>query len=323
MERFVNVNREEQYLSKQNTTPLATGEIIEESKNPKEPAQNKDFVYLNGEIIPAEFALLPVADKGLLFGYGLFETFLVKNGQAVFIEEHLARLRLSAPKISLVMPEEEQYPLSLHEGIHEVIAKNNMSEGSLRLTVTAGTEDSGRSNVVITAKKGLAYRPEHYSQGFRAGFLKNPRNESSPLVYVKSLNYLENILGRRETTAKGWNEGLFLNTKGFLVEGTVSNVFLVTKDKELVTPDISSGLLPGVMRAKVLKTASTAGYRCIERAVLPEELFTAKECFLTNSLMVVMPLVEVEGKIIGDGGIGEVTIEIGVGMGKFIRIPSG
>ena len=281
---------------------------------------NKNYVYYNGEIIPAESALVPVGDRGLLYGCGLFETFLVKNGQAIFIEEHLERLRISAPKISLVLPEEEHYPLGLYDGIHEVIAKNNMSEGSLRLTVTAGTEDSNRSNVVITVKKGLAYQAEHYSQGFRAGFLKNPRNERSPLVYVKSLNYLENILGRRETTAKGWNEGLFLNTKGFLVEGTVSNVFLVTKYKELITPDIFSGLLPGIMRAKVLETASAAGYRCIERSVLPEELFTAKECFLTNSLMIVMPLVKVDGRIIGDGRVGEVSLGIKTGVGKLIGL---
>ena len=316
MERFVNVTEEK---ATQKYTHCETSDKLPTLCN-QGITENKSFVYYNGEIFPAEPALVPVGDRGLLYGYGLFETFLVKNGQAVFIEEHLKRLRISAPKISLALPEEERYPLGLHDGIHEVIAKNNMSEGSLRLTVTAGTEDSGRSNVVITAKKGLAYQPEHYSQGFRAGFLKGPRNESSPLVYVKSLNYLENILGRRETTAKGWNEGLFLNTKGFLVEGTVSNVFLVTKDRELVTPDISSGLLPGVMRAKVLRTASTAGYRCIERAVLPEELFTAKECFLTNSLMVVMPLVEVNGRRIGDGEVGGVTIEIESDMGKFISL---
>ena len=316
MERFVNVSGEK---ATKKHTHCKTYDKLPALYN-QEIIENKSFVYYNGEIFPAESALVPVGDRGLLYGYGLFETFLVKNGQAVFIEEHLKRLRISAPKINLALPEEELYPLGLHDSIHEVIAKNNMLEGSLRLTVTAGTEDSNKPNVVITVKKGLAYRSEHYRQGFRAGLLKNPRNEFSPLVYVKSLNYLENILGRRETMAKGWNEGLFLNTKGFLVEGTVSNVFLVTKDKELVTPDISSGLLPGVMRAKVLRTASTAGYRCIERAVLPEELFTAKECFLTNSLMVVMPLVEVDGRIIGNGGIGEVTIEIITGMGKFISL---
>ena len=316
MERFVNVNGKE--TTKKHIHSEASGQLPTSCR--QGITENRSFVYYNGEIIPTESALVSVGDRGLLYGYGLFETFLVKNGQAVFIEEHLERLRISAPKISLSLVEEEHYRISLYNGIHEIIACNKLSEGSLRLTVTAGTEDSGRSNVVITAKKGLAYRPEHYSQGFRAGFLKGPRNERSPLVYVKSLNYLENILGRRETTAKGWNEGLFLNTKGFLVEGTVSNVFLVTKDKELVTPDISSGLLPGVMRSKVLEAASATGYRCIERAVLPEELFTAKECFLTNSLMVVMPLVEVNGRRIGDGEVGGVTIEIESDMGKFISL---
>jgi|OM-RGC.v1.007084947 branched-subunit amino acid aminotransferase/4-amino-4-deoxychorismate lyase len=271
------------------------------------------YVCCNGEIIPAEAASLPAADRGLLYGYGLFETFMVKKGRAVFVEEHLQRLSSSAPKLGLLLSEED-CQTGIINGINRVIEKNCLQEGSLRLTVTAGSESERRPGILITVKKAPAYRSEHYQQGFRAGFLKNPRNERSPLVYLKSLNYLENLLGRQEAISSNWNEGLFLNTHGCLAEGTVSNIFLVTGDKELVTPHVSSGLLPGVMRAKVLRKAAAAGYRCRERAVLPEELFSAKECFLTNSLMVVMPLVEVDGKSIGDGKPGQATGEIRAGL---------
>ncbi|WP_066634042.1 aminotransferase class IV [Desulfolucanica intricata] len=261
------------------------------------------FVCVNGNLVPGERAVLPALDRGFLYGWGLFETFLVKNGEAEFLEEHLERLKSSAPRLGLTLPDQEL----IKYGIREVIAENSLAKGSLRLTVSAGVEAAGKPTMLITVKKGSVYRQEHYSRGFKAGFLSTPRNESSPLVYVKSLNYLENILGRQEALARGWNEGLFLNTRGFLTEGTVSNVFLVTKANELVTPEIRAGLLPGIMRAKVLEKAGAAGCRCIERAVKPEELFSARECFLTNSLMVVMPLVEIEGRPVGNGRPGEIT----------------
>ncbi len=136
-----------------------------------------------------------------------------------------------------------------------------------------------------------------------------PRNHLSPLVGLKSLNSLENILGRREAAAAGADEGLFFNIRGDLAEGTVSNVFLLQEGGRLVTPPVGSGLLPGIAREIVLAVGGALGLTVSEETVARHDFQSAREAWLTNSLLEVMPLVSLDGVPIGHGRPGEIAFK--------------
>jgi branched-chain amino acid aminotransferase len=266
------------------------------------------YLWFNGKVVVEDEALLAL-ERGYLYGDGLFETLRVYGGRPFLFEEHVARLTAGAEVLGLPgIPA----PAQLRKAAEETIAANDLREGSLRLTVVRGRGsglcpvDSGPPVVLVTVRPGKPYPEELYTRGFRAVLVSFPRNERSPVVYLKSLNFLENILGRKEAVAKGADEGLFVNTSGRLCEGTVSNLFLVTGET-IVTPDVASGLLPGITRNLVLRSARNAGFAVAERPVEPAELFAAGEAFLTNSLLEVMPLVAVDGRPVGNGRPGYVT----------------
>lgn len=230
----------------------------------------------------------------------------------MFWHDHFARLFASAKTLEIPVP----FPVAgLEELVRKMINKNSVSNGSVRLTLTAGTagtaalaaDNAGASGstLVIFTRQPLAYTDAHYHRGLRAGFVKIRRNEHSPLVRLKTINYLENLLAKKEARLYGWDEALFLNTAGNLAEGAVSNIFLV-KNGRVITPAADQGLLPGVMRKVVLSKCACLGIPAEERAVALPEVFAADECFLTNALMGVMPLVEINGRPV-DGGPGMLT----------------
>ena len=192
--------------------------------------------------------------------------------------------------------------------------------GSLRLTVTRGAHPPGvrgllphrelRPTVVITANPGEPYPPDAYRSGMRAVTVSFPRNHLSPLVRLKSLNCLENVLGRREAMAAGADEGIFFNTRGELAEGTVSNVFLLFDGDRLVTPPVGSGLLPGIAREIVLAVGGALGLAVSEEAARRRDFENAREAWLTNSLLEVMSLVSLDGVPVGNGRPGEIACRV-------------
>lgn len=263
-----------------------------------------ELVCVNGEFFTPERARLPVFDRGFLYGYGLFETILVRRGRPVFLSEHLARLEAGCAALKIACPLSFADVRRLAE---ETARKNGLGEGALRLTVTAGAEAPGEfPGTLVISPRPLPYGPQDYRRGFTAGWAAGRRNEHSPLVTLKTLNYLENLLARREAREKKKDEAIFLNTAGGVAEGSASNVFVV-KDGRVATPSGDQGLLPGIMRRAVLEACRRAGIPAEERPVAPEEIIRADECFLTSSLLVVMPLVEVGGLPVGSGRPGVLT----------------
>lgn len=266
-----------------------------------------ELICVNGEFFTPERARLSVFDRGFLFGYGLFETILVRGGRPVFLFEHLARLEAgcAALKIACPLPFADVRRLA-----EETARKNGLGEGALRLTVSAGADPPGEvPGTLVISPRPLPYGPQDYRRGFTAGWAAWRRNERSPLVTLKTLNYLENLLARREARQKKKDEAIFLNTAGGVAEGSASNIFVV-KEGRVATPSVDQGLLPGIMRRAVLETCRLSGIPAQERPVTPEEVLRADECFLTNSLFVVMPLVELDGFPIGSGRPGAITGQI-------------
>ncbi|HSW35334.1 MAG TPA: aminotransferase class IV [Candidatus Limnocylindrales bacterium] len=266
----------------------------------------KDLVCsLNGVLLPFSEAALSVDDGGLLYGDGLFETLRIYGNRPFSLAQHLQRLETGAAFLEIPLPDRRE----LISAVEQVIRANNVQEGSMRITLTGGrgrnllwprlSEQGG--TILITIRHSVPYPDHLYSRGSRAVLVSFPRNEASPLTKIKSLNFLENILGKREAVQQGVDEGIFINTKGELCEGTTSNIFLYD-GKTLMTPLISCGILPGITRSAVLQlTRETTGIPVEERVLYPEDLEKAEEVFLTASIMEIMPLVEVEGKKISNG----------------------
>jgi len=264
---------------------------------------------INGQLMPEYRAMVPALDRGVLYGYGLFETMAVHSGRVLLVDRHLDRLTRSAPKLGLEITMGQDEIINMITG---VITANRIDEGYLRLTLTAGSVAPGpplQGSVFVQARSGIPYGRQQYQNGVAAGICAVRRNDTSPLVNFKTLNYLDNLLAREESRQRGWVEGLLLNTRGHLAEGTASNLFLVLRGR-LVTPDAESGLLPGIIRQVVLELAGEVTFPCEERQVSPEELFLADEVFLTNSLMGIMPLTLIDGRPVGDGMPGPVTAKL-------------
>jgi len=250
-----------------------------------------DIVCLNGRFLPREEAAIPADDRGFLYGFGLFETVLVLAGRPVLWPRHYRRLAAGCRSLGLPAPADPE------ELIQSTVERNGGGDGALRVTWSAGIP-GGEGNLVITARP-LPHRD--YGRGYRAGWAGARRNETSALVRHKTTCYLENLLAREKARHEGFDEVLFLNTAGRLAEASAGNVFLI-RGRRLVTPDEEQGLLPGIVRGLVLELAPAAGLVPEERAVEPRELAAADEVFLTNSLLGVMPLVEVSGQAVGRPG---------------------
>ena len=275
----------------------------------------EEIVYLNGSLLPRSRALVSVFDQGFLYGYGLFETMRAYGGKIFLLERHLERLLASSRVLGL---ETGLKGIDLGRVVKETLEANNLEDARLRLTVSRGEMDSFPGHgapaptVLVTARSYTPLPPEIYDRGFRAGVSSYRRYSQSPLVGLKATSYLLNVLAKMEAGAAGLDEALLLNERGSIVEGSTSNIFLVTAGSGLVTPPVASGLLPGITRQAVMELAGAEGIAITEDEVALADLGQFSQAFLTNSVMEIMPLVAVRdsaGKIIpiGAGSPGELT----------------
>ena len=260
------------------------------------------WMYLNGELVQQETAKVSALDRGLMYGYGVFETMRSYGGRVFRLEEHYQRLCRGAERVGLEVP----FSLADLVGVAKgVLQRNGLEDARVRLTLTAGAEGAAGS-VILLAREVTEYPRQLYGRGMSALVASMRRNETSPLSGVKSLNYLDNVLAREEARRQGADEAILLNTRGLVAEGSASNVFLVV-DGRLVTPDLSSGCLAGITRQAVLELATAAGLEAVESEVELSAFGVASEAFLTGSVMEVMPLTRLNDGPVGSGRPGPVT----------------
>jgi len=267
------------------------------------------WAWLEGEVVPASEATVPLLDRGLQYGDGVFETLRAGNGAAFFLEEHLARL--SSGLAVLRIGSAGVCDLA-REGMRAVLGKIGDSAATVKVIVTRGIGPGGpvicgdaRPTVVVTAREDATDRPERMT----AASSQVVRNERSPLAGVKSLNYLEMVLARAEAADAGADEAIVLNTSSRVAEASSANVFALV-DGRLVTPSVDEGCLPGIVRAEVLRIARASGQDCVEGRLGPGDLARAEEAFLTNSRIGVAALVEIDGRTVGDGRTGPLTARL-------------
>jgi branched-chain amino acid aminotransferase group I len=277
-----------------------------------------EIVYLNGRLVPRFDARLSPFDHGFLYGYGLFETMRAYDGHIFRLDAHITRLHCSAQSIGLThsILTTQEGKQSLKAACLATLEANELKDARIRLTVSAGEGDmtpdpstcSGPT-ILITARSLVPSPPEKYETGFRATVSFLRRNSQSPLSRLKSTCYMENVLARRTARTAGYDEAVFLNEQGYLAEGSMTNVFLVSHG-ELITPCFESGVLPGITRDAVLEIARTSHIKATERWVQLNELAEAEEAFLTNSILELVPLVALEGRPIGSSRPGKLTKDL-------------
>ncbi len=308
------------------------------------------LIYFDGKLLLKEEAKVSVYDHGLLYGDGVFEGIRSYNGKVFRLEQHLDRLYNSALAIALKIPLSKE---GMREAVLKTLRANKLRNAYIRLVVTRGIGDLGldprkcpKPTIFIITDKIKLYPEEFYENGLEVIVTKTKRNIREALnPGIKSLNYLNNILARIEVNKANMAEGIMTNIGGYVAEATADNVFIVrNKDasakggelcsasafidrasearchnKEVITPPTEMGALRGITRDAVLEIAETLGIKAHELPFTAKELYEADECFLTGTAAEVIPVVKVDGKDIGDGKPGEITLKLREGFKKLTQ----
>ncbi len=282
---------------------------------PEERSISTDPVcYVNGQLVPESAGAVSALDRGLLLGDGLFETMRVLGGRVLQWERHWERLHTGAQTIGIALPWTAD---DLRKAIGQTLHANDLSEATVRLTVTRGYLTGARGllppadaqpTLLIRATPFAPYPDRLYRDGMRVMVSRTVRrNEHSPLSRVKSLNYLDNVIARQEASEKGADEALLLNSRGDVACATTANVFSVSADR-LHTPPVAAGALPGTIRVLVREDLAPSTDRAVDETQLDESaLLNSDEVFLTNALMGIMPVCAIDGRQIGSGTPGPVA----------------
>jgi branched-chain amino acid aminotransferase len=268
-------------------------------------------IFMDGKYYSERDAKVSVFDHGLLYGDGVFEGIRAYHGRVFKLKEHIDRLFYSAKAILLELPLSHA---QLMEATVETCRKNKLRDGYIRLVVTRGVGTLGlnprtckRPSVIIIADKIQLYPPEYYQRGLDIITVPTVRNLHSALnPAIKSLNYLNNILAKIEANNAGVEEAVMLNAEGFVAECTGDNLFIV-KNRALFTPPLSAGALYGITRQTVIELAEEAGLKVSEPNLTRYDLFNADECFLTGTGAELIPVVKIDGRVIGTGKPGPIT----------------
>lgn len=271
------------------------------------------MIYLNGEFIEKFEATVPVSDRGVLYGDGLFETMRAYGGKVFRIGEHLKRLARSARALRIPLGVR---PTELEETVTELLRLNSLTDAYVRITLTRGLHtgdlglDTGQPpTLFITTREHHGYSDIMYQHGMKLTIAVAVRHSKSPLGRHKTLNYLENLLARDAAKENGFDEIIFLDENGCVVECATSNLFFVLNG-DLCTPSAEMNVLGGITRDVVMEQARWNGRKVLERKWPFREFQQAEEAFLTNSIMEIMPVCEVAEERIGDACPGEVTKEL-------------
>jgi len=271
-------------------------------------------ISIDGQLVAERDAKLSVLDHGLLYGDGLFEGIRVRAGRIFRLDQHLARLSLGARFLGLELPFDAEERARI---VHETVRAFGRREAYVRLLVTRGEGPLGvdpttchKPTMVCIAAEIALYTPEQRAQGLSmiTSSYRRP-NPDVQDVAVKTLNYLGSALAKQEAKRQGADEALLLNQQGRVAEASVANIFAL-HGKALSTPPPIDGCLAGINRGAVLELARQMGFSVGECSLGRRELLAADEVFLTGSGAGVVGVRSLDGRAIGSGRTGEVTLEL-------------
>ncbi|MBX9711046.1 MAG: aminotransferase class IV [Xanthobacteraceae bacterium] len=259
-------------------------------------------VWCNGAFMAEDEVRISIADRGFTLADGIFETLRAAGNTPLWLAEHLDRLRVSAQFLGLLVSYDDA---DIEAAIVRLLGDNGFAESAVRITLTRGpaskrglwsSDNPDHPTLLITAAVAGKMPPQHMVM-----CRSTRRNECSPLSGIKSLNYGDNILARREAIQRGASDALMLNTRGHVACATVGNVFLRIDDK-WVTPMLSDGILPGIARAKIIPALDA-----IERTLPEQDIAQADAAFISNSLGCTS-IASIEGRTLQQSALPDLAI---------------
>ena len=262
------------------------------------------IVYVNGSFVPYEEARIPIMDRGFLFADGIYEVSAVIDGKLIDNEAHLARLDRSLGEIRIANPHTTAEWIELEK---ELVRRNDVKEGLVYMQVTRGVaerefafpKDVAPTVVMFTQEKNMRGAPaaEKGAAVITVEDLRWKRRD------IKSVALLAQVLAKQAAAEAGVAEAWMVED-GFVTEGGSSASFIITQGDTIVTRALSTALLPGITRKTVMRLAEEAQLRVEERSFSVDEALQAKEAFLTSATSLVLPVVQIDGKPVGDGKVG-------------------
>jgi branched-chain amino acid aminotransferase len=272
-------------------------------------------IYINGKFYDKDNAKISVFDHGLLYGDGVFEGLRSYNRRVFKLREHIDRLFESAQSIMLNIPLTKE---AIIKAVLDTARANKLDNAYIRLVVTRGVGDLGLdprkcyqgATIIIIADKIALYPEKLYREGLSIVTVPTVRNLPEALnPQIKSLNYLNNILAKIEASNAGCDEAIMLDSLGYVAECTGDNIFVV-KNGHLYTPPQCMGTLRGITRDSILEIARKNKIPAHEHVITRHEVYISDECFLTGTAAEVIPVVKVDGRVIGQGKPGKLTLNL-------------
>lgn len=283
------------------------------------------LVYIDGAYYPKSQAKVSVFDHGLLYGDGVFEGIRAYSSVVFKLKEHVDRLYRSAHMIMLEIPMSRE---SMIQAVLETLQKNNLKDAYIRLVVTRGVGDLGlnpkkcaKPTIIVITDSISLHKDEAKRNGVTAMLSWVKRDPVDATSHeIKSLNYLNSILAKIEANINGVDEAICLDKNGFVCEGVAENIFIVSNGR-LFTPPSYTGALPGITANEVTKLARRLGYVVEEKNITPYELFNAEEAFFTGTAAEVVPVREINKRLINSGKPGPITKRLIEEFGKLVLDP--
>jgi branched-chain amino acid aminotransferase len=277
------------------------------------------YAYLNGSIVSEADAKISVFDHGFLYGDGVFEGIRAYNGRIFCIDEHIDRLYESAESIMIKIPLSRK---EMKNAIIETVRRNDLKDAYIRPVVSRGKGALGldprgcAEPTIVIIVDAETRHPEDMrakplnKQGIKvitSAWRRNGPDVLSPRI--KSTNYLNNIIAKQQANAVGAQDAVFLNEQGYVCELTGDNLFII-KNSRVITPPLWLGILDGITRREVLRVAAEQGFETAEEPLTTHDLYTSHECFCTATRIEVLPIVWIDGRQIGDGMPGPITVKL-------------
>ena len=285
-----------------------------------DPQKSDPKVWLNGSLIPEAEARVSLFDRGYLYGDGLFETVRAYNGRVFRLGPPLERLHKGAAAIGLSLPYSDS---DISEAVETLLAANDLADAYLRLSISRGIglgplPPAETPPTVSIIARPLSLPPaQEYERGWSAILAESLLAPTQRWAHIKPLSYLDKLVAKREAQKAGAKEAILVNCRGEVTEASTSNIFLI-RNRRLLTPPPASGLLLGITRQAVLEIASEIPLPTEERPLMPDDIHAADEAFLTNSIIEIMPLTQLDGGSVGSGP-GELTRALQQALTRLIK----
>jgi D-alanine transaminase len=268
------------------------------------------IAYVNGRYVPHADAAVHIEDRGYQFGDGVYEVCEIFRGSLVDVTRHLARLARSLSELSIRAPMSDA---ALRQIMREVVRRNRVHDGMIYIQVTRGvarrdhvfpSEDVAPAIVMTARTADFAKADRQAGEG--VAVITVPENRWDR-VDIKTVGLLPNVLAKQQAKEAGAREAWFVTPDGMVTEGGSTNAWIVTAEGRLVTRPATRGILRGITREVVCEEAARQGIALEERSFSVAEALAAREAFITAATTLVMPVVRIDGSMVGDGRPGPVT----------------